>query len=78
MGYDYDISYKKGKENLVADALSRMNSAKLMVMAVFGISSELMSKIEKSWDTDEELQSLISQLHQNIYSHQLTLGPAIS
>ena len=82
MGYDYDISYKKGKENLVADALSRMNSAKLMVMAVFGISSELMSEIEKSWDTDEELQSLISQLQQNtlqssVYSwsnNQLTKG----
>ena len=26
MGYDYDICYKKGKENVVANALSRVNN----------------------------------------------------
>ena len=45
MGYDYESSYKKGKENLVVNALSRMNYSELLVMEVFGISSELMTKI---------------------------------
>ena len=62
MGYDYDICYKKGKENLVADALSRVKAGELLVLAVSGISSDLMEEIQKSWDTDEELQQLISQL----------------
>lgn len=28
MGLDYEIIYKKGKENIAADALSRMNEGR--------------------------------------------------
>ena len=42
MGYDYEINYKKGRENVVADALSRVNSSELMFMAISTISSDLM------------------------------------
>ena len=64
MGYDYEISYKKGKENLVADALSRLNSSELLTMAVSGISSDLMLEIQNSWEKDEELRELILKLQQ--------------
>ena len=64
MGYDYEISYKKGRENVVADALSRVQSNELMIMAISAISSELMPEIQLSWEKDAELRNLISQLQQ--------------
>ena len=48
MGYDYDISYKNGRENVVADALSRMNTGELLLLAVSSISVGLMEQIQKS------------------------------
>ena len=64
MGYDYEINYKKGRENVVADALSRVNSSELMFMAISTISSDLMQQIQSTWDTDAELRELILQLQQ--------------
>ena len=60
MGYDYEIRYKKGKENIAADALSRMHSGELMMMAISAISSDLMSEIKSSWETNEELKNMIT------------------
>ena len=34
MGYDYDICYKKRKENVAADALSKIHCSELLAMAV--------------------------------------------
>jgi len=51
MGYDYEIQYKQGKENLVADGLSRL----------YG-SSDLMIAIKASWSQDPFLQQLIQSL----------------
>ena len=64
MGYDYEINYKRGRENVVADALSRMNCSELMIMAISTISSDLMHQIQFTWDTDAELRELILQLQQ--------------
>ena len=64
MGYDYEINYKKGRENVVANAFSRMNSSELMFMAISTISSELMQQIQSTWDTDAKLRELILQLQQ--------------
>ena len=48
MNYDYDITYKKGKENIVADALSRVNTGELLALAVSSISTEIMEEIRSS------------------------------
>ena len=69
MGYDYEIVYKKGKENTAADGLSRIHSSELLVMAVSSISSELVQEIQDSWERDPALQSLISQLKQESLPH---------
>ena len=34
MGYDYEITYKKGKDNLVADALSRTFDAHVSLSSI--------------------------------------------
>ena len=64
MGYDYEIGYKKGKKNVMADVLSKVQSSELMLMAISVISSDLISQIQLSWEKDVELKNLISQLQQ--------------
>ena len=62
MGYDYEIQYRQGKENLAADGLSRVFSAQLLTMALSTISSPLLDAIKASWVQDPHLQSLIQAL----------------
>ena len=66
MGYGYEISYKKGRENVTVDVLSRIHSSELMTMAILAISFNLMSQIQLSWEVDQELMSLITQLQEGI------------
>ena len=49
MGFDYTILYKSGVENVVADALSRVTSASLLLMVISHIQSNLLQLIEQSW-----------------------------
>nr|GEX59720.1 putative mitochondrial protein [Tanacetum cinerariifolium] len=45
LGYDYEIVYKKGSENVVADSLSRMDSSgELLQISVSSISSGVWDK----------------------------------
>ncbi|XP_073107382.1 uncharacterized protein [Elaeis guineensis] len=73
MGYDYDICYKKEKENTFADALSRLPDFELLCLAISSISTDLLEDIKRSWTSDKDLQQLISQLQQNsISNHKFT------
>ncbi|GJW96119.1 homeodomain-like protein [Tanacetum coccineum] len=57
MGFDYEIMYKKGAENVVVDALSRIHSQlNFLQMGVITLSSELY---------DRELKSRIETLQSN-------------
>ena len=66
MGYDYEVCYKKGKENTVANALSRVQGYELMMIAVSNISSELMAEIQGSRKMRPHLFELIPQLQQGL------------
>lgn len=55
MGYEYEIQFKNRKEIGVADALSRISSPDMSIMAVSTVSSELMPKIVNSWHSDHDL-----------------------
>lgn len=48
MAYDYKIQYKKGKLNVVADALLRVNGSEVVVQALSIISTEIFDKIKAS------------------------------
>lgn len=54
--------YKKGLENNVADALSRVFVAELFSLVISTIRSKLLQDIAYSWDTDLELKAIIEQL----------------
>ncbi|KAJ0555261.1 putative nucleotidyltransferase, Ribonuclease H [Helianthus annuus] len=62
MGYDYDIIYKKGAENSVADALSRVHSSTLMALAVSSFEPVLLQQIKDHWAKDEQAQFFIQKL----------------
>jgi len=65
MGFDYTIQYKSGSENKVADALSRVSSSELLVMALSTISSELLALIEQGWSADPHLADIMQQKQLN-------------
>lgn len=46
MGINYEIQYKKGKENSVADALSKATHGELLQMSVSSISLDLWGLIK--------------------------------
>jgi len=64
MGYDYEIQYRQGKENLVADGLSRLYGMQLLPLTLSSISSDLMASIKASWTQDPFLQQLIHTLEE--------------
>lgn len=65
MGMNYEIQYKKGKENLVADALSRATHGELLQLSVSSISGELWDLIQREWREDPKLLELIKQIEQH-------------
>ncbi|KAD1183178.1 hypothetical protein E3N88_43191 [Mikania micrantha] len=66
MGYTYEISYKKGTDNLVADGLSRVQGLALFVMGLSSIDPLLMVRIKDAWVNDDHLRSIIQKCEQGI------------
>lgn len=61
MGLDYIIQYRKGKENRVADALSRKGSEGV-TQAITGAIPEWITEVVKSYETDDHCRKLIASL----------------
>nr|GEW30988.1 hypothetical protein [Tanacetum cinerariifolium] len=62
IGFDYEVSYKKGSENGATDAVSRVQTSDLFSMITTLITTELAKKIEASWLEDEKLLAIIKKL----------------
>ena len=65
MGFDYIIQYKSGTDNVVADALSRVQGSELLLMVLSTISSDLLTLIEQGWSQDPILANFIQQKQHN-------------
>ena len=66
LGYDFEIICKKGKLNVVADALSRKNEEVEALLCVISIiQPKWIIKERDKWKNDEELLTLIQNLQQD-------------
>jgi hypothetical protein len=69
LGYNYTVEYKKGKENTVADALSRV---KYHLSALFSsaVLPAWIAEVVASYDTDERCKKLLTELAIDAAAHE--------
>eukprot|EP00253_Pinus_taeda_P012371 PITA_12371 len=66
LGYDFEIIYKKGKQNVVADALSRKDvDVEALLCAISIIQPNWINEARDEWKNDEEVWALIRKLQQD-------------
>ena len=66
LGYDFEIIYKKGKQNVVADALSRKDEdVEALLCAISIIQPDWINEAREEWKNDEEVWALIQKLQQD-------------
>lgn len=69
MAFDYEIQYKKGRENVAVDALLRVQGSTLLYMAIEAILPQLLDSFKASWLNDTTTQQLISDLKKDPSSY---------
>lgn len=82
MGYDFDLIYYGGKENVVADALSQKEeeagSSRAFLIALTLPILEWLEVLECEWLADRKLQKIIEELKLNQQGILVILGTMIS
>ena len=66
LGYDFEIIYKKGKLNVVADALLRNDEeVEALLCAISIIQLDWVTEVRDEWKNGEEVWTLIQKLQQD-------------
>ena len=69
LGCDFEIIYKKGKQNVVADALSRKDEdVQALLYVILILQPEWIVEARDEWKNDEEVWTLIDKLQQDPYA----------
>ena len=63
--YDYEVIYKKDKENVVADALSRKYEDEGSMFSLSFIVPDWLQVVHQEWMQDPNISFLIQQLQDN-------------
>ena len=66
--FDYEIQYKQGKDNVAADALSRVEGAEILHMAMSVLDCDLLTKIQEAYATDNQVMETIEKLKKDPYA----------
>ena len=63
LGYDFEIIYKKGKQNVVADTLSRKDEdVQALLCVILILQPEWIAEARDEWKNDKEVWTLIHKL----------------
>lgn len=60
--FDYEIQYRQGKDNVAADALSRVEGAEVLHMSMSVSDCDLMKEIKEGYNQDDEMKQIIEKL----------------
>lgn len=63
--FNYEIQYKQGKDNVAADALSRVEGSEILHMAMTVLECDLMKQIKDCYEEDAAVKQFIENLKQN-------------
>lgn len=73
MGFDYEIQYKSGPENGAADALSRVQGSKILLLAISLVATDLEAKIKDSYHLDAHLLDVLQKINNGVPTSHYTL-----
>ena len=66
LGYDFEIIYKKGKNNIVTNALSRKEEeTEVSLCAIYIPQSDWVEEAMIEWKKDQEVCKIIQQLQED-------------
>ena len=65
MEFDYEIQYKKGKDNVVADALSRVEGSEILHMVMTVLECDLMQQIQSAYQENANTKKIMEELQVN-------------
>ncbi|GJV01006.1 retrotransposon-related protein [Tanacetum coccineum] len=65
MGFDFEIIYKKGSENVARNALSKLPNTGEQLQLTVGMSVDVYPKIVSGSTTDVKLQTIVQRLKQD-------------
>lgn len=69
VGYSFEIQYKEGKENIAADALSRVSGSQLLHLALSQIHHDFYKDLQRLWESVPNLHQIIQELQTEPSKH---------